>query len=397
MKKKKIALIVSLCLTLILIIGGGTYYFIIGQNRPVSANLDELWAEKVSNMVFQENLSAYSFSGKIEPEKHEKIYLEADEGTVKELFVKEGDIVEEGTPLFEYEPLEDSNQELEQLTIQLEMAYMQINQTKKRQTKLEKAIKKAEKEEKDLMQEDLEQLTFDLRMQNLEAGQVQKQIDRLKKEQEATVVESKSEGIVQTINQDLAEGAQMDQASGPFIQIVSTGSYLVKSQVNEFVIDTLELDSQMKITRKAGGEEEWIGTITDIGKLPVGSSEEGQMEYYGEMNPQSSNYPFTVVLEHHEGLEVGFHVNLEPISEEEPASSSITLMRDFIAWDDEMPYVWIVDENQLTLKQYVEIGQEFEEEFTVEVLSGLSLEDYIVYPDPSVTEGKEVMIYDSFE
>ncbi|MFC0469841.1 efflux RND transporter periplasmic adaptor subunit [Halalkalibacter kiskunsagensis] len=396
--KKKIALIVSLCIVAIVLLGGGAAYYFMNQSQQVGAMLEEPWVQKVSDMMYLDDFSPYAFSGKIEPEKHEKIYVEPDKGTVKEVFVKEGDTVEEGTPLFEYEPLEDSNLELEQLKMQLEMSYLQINQAQKRQTKMEKAIKEAEKEEKELLQEDLEQVKFDLRMMNLEAGQQQKQIKSLTDEQESTTVLSKSAGIVQSINQDIADGAQMEQAQGAFIQIVSTGSYLIKSQVNEFLIDTLEVDTKMKITKKAGGDEEWQGTITEIGRLPVGANEDSQMmDMYLETNPQSSNYPFTVLIEDHSGLEIGFHVNLEPISEEESVSSVVKVMQDFVVWDEDEPYVWVVDENQTARKQYVEVGHQFDEEFAIEIVSGVTLENYLVYPDPSVTEGKEVMIYDSFE
>ncbi|WP_368505021.1 efflux RND transporter periplasmic adaptor subunit [Alkalihalophilus sp. As8PL] len=400
--KKKTRLIVGIsALGLVLAggIGGGLYFT---GDREVNAMLEEPWVEQVGNMTFSEDFSASAFSGKIEPEKHEKIYYEPDKGTIEEVFVQEGELIEEGTELFVYEPLDDSTLELEQLKMQLDMSYLQINQSDKKKKKLEKSLKEAQdEEEKELIQEELDQLQFDLRMSNLEAGQLQKQIANLEEEAGSTAVVSKSKGIVQSVNQDVIDGASLEQSPGAFIQIVSTGSYLIKSQINEFLLDSIEVDQKVKITKKVGGEEEWIGTIMEVGKLPVGDDQNDQMmDYYGESNPQSSNYPFTVLIEDHEGLEIGFHVNVEPISEEvgNQAPNVVRVMHDFVVFDEDIPYVWLVNEEEEATKQVVETGAEFEEDYTIEIVSGVTLEDYLVYPDESVTEGKKVAIYhDSFE
>ncbi|WEG18841.1 efflux RND transporter periplasmic adaptor subunit [Alkalihalophilus pseudofirmus] len=401
MMRKKTKLIVGICalsVSLTAAIGGGLYF---STDREVNAMLDEPWVEQVANMTFYDDYSSSAFSGKVEPEKHEKIYYEAEKGKIEEIFVKEGDLIDEGTELFVYEPLDSSTLELEQLKMQLEMSYLQINQTDKKKKKIEKSLKETQdKEEKELIQEELDQISFDLRMSNLEAAQLQKQIANMEEEENSTTVVSNSQGIVQSVNEDVMNGASMEQAPGPFIQIVSTGSYLVKSQINEFLLDSIEVDQMVKITKKAGGEEEWLGKIIEIGKLPVGNDQgDPMMDYYGESNPQSSNYPFTVLIEEHDGLEIGFHVNVEPVSEDSSSEAdAIRVMRDFVVFEDDAPYVWLVNEEEEATKQVVETGAEFEEDYTIEIVSGISLDDYLVYPDPSVTEGKKVTIYhDSFE
>ncbi|WP_100372054.1 efflux RND transporter periplasmic adaptor subunit [Bacillus sp. FJAT-45037] len=399
--KKKSKIIVGVCAFGVLLAGGIGAGFYFSGDRQVSAMLEEPWVEQVSNMSFYEDFAASAFSGKIEPEKHEKVYYEPEKGTIKEVFVEEGDLIEEGMELFVYEPLDDSSLELEQLKLQLDMSYLQINQIDKKKKKLDQSLKTAvDKEEKELIQEEIDQIQFDLRMANLEAGQLQKQLANLDKEAESTVVLSKSNGIVQSINQDVIDGASLEQSPGAFIQIVSTGSYLIKSQINEFLLDSIEVGQNMKITKKTGGEEQWTGEVIDIGKLPIGDDQNDQMmDYYSESNPQSSNYPFTILLSEHEGLEIGFHVNIEPITESDGNTSDVVrIMQDFVVVENGESYVWRVDENEEATKQIVETGAEFEEDYSIEIVSGVSLEDYLVYPDPSVTEGKKVTIYhDSFE
>ncbi|KGA97659.1 ABC transporter [Alkalihalobacillus alcalophilus ATCC 27647 = CGMCC 1.3604] len=410
MSKKKVGLIVTLSVAGVLALGGVGFGAYMALNNSVNAGGEyEEWGEMepyamaVSDMMFgMEIYSPYTYSGKVEPEKSERVYYEPERGKILELFVAEGDTVEEGTPLFEYEPLEDYSLELDQLKMSLEMSYMQINRTTKQKERLEKQIKEAEtKEEKEMFEEELEQINFDLRVSNLEAGQTQKQIAALEKDDEenANVVVAKQDGIVQTINQDIAEGATNEQTQGPLIQIVSTGSYFIKSQVNEFLLDTLEVGSQVRIMKKVYDGQEWFGTITDVGKLPVGFDEDDQMMdmYYGS-NPQSSNYPFTVQIEEHEGLEIGFHVNMEPYTEQEAVSSDGVQIYDwFVVREEEEPYVWKVDENNLAYKQVVELGEENFDMGLVEILSGVSLEDFLVEPFSNVEEGSEVQMYDQFE
>ncbi|GAF65424.1 hypothetical protein BTS2_2322 [Bacillus sp. TS-2] len=409
MTKKKVGLIITLSVAgfLALVGAGVALYLALGQDgasQGVDGWVEEPFATSVAEMTMGFDIfSPYAYSGKIEPESSERIFYEADKGTIKEVFVQEGDKVEEGTPLFEYEPLDDHELELDQLKMQLEMSYMQINRTQKQKTKLEKQIKEAEsKEEKEVYEEELEQINYDLRVSNLEAGQTQKQIDALSTDDEDYVVVSKNAGIIQKIDQDIIDGIQSEQMSpGPMIQIVSTDFLIIKSQVNEFLLDTLEAGSQVRIMKKNGDGEEWYGEITEVGSLPVGFEEDNgmmtDMYFDGGGNPQSSNYPFTVKIDEHEGLEIGFHVNIELFSEDEGTDSEYVQIFDwFVGYDEEEPYVWKVDEENKTFKQVVVLGETNIETGLIEVLEGVSFEDYLVDPSFELEEGSEVQMYDDF-
>lgn len=409
MTKKKVGLIITLSVAgfLALVGAGVALYLALGQDgasQGVDGWVDEPYAMSVADMTMGFDIfSPYAYSGKIEPESSERIFYEADKGTIKEVFVQEGDKVEEGTPLFEYEPLDDHELELDQLKMQLEMSYMQINRTQKQKEKLEKQIKEAEsKEEKEVYEEELEQINYDLRVSNLEAGQTQKQIDALSTDDEDYVVVSKNAGIIQKIDQDIIDGIQNEQMSqGPMIQIVSTDFLIIKSQVNEFLLDTLEAGSQVRIMKKNGDGEEWYGEITEVGSLPVGFEEDNgmmtDMYFDGGSNPQSSNYPFTVKIDEHEGLEIGFHVNIELFSEDEVTDSEYVQIFDwFVGYDEEEPYVWKVDEENKVFKQVVVLGETNIETGLAEVLEGVSFEDYLVEPSYELEEGSEVLMHDDF-
>ncbi|WP_068675207.1 efflux RND transporter periplasmic adaptor subunit [Oceanobacillus sp. Castelsardo] len=414
MSKKKIWLWVSIGVV-ILLLSGGTGLFLLQHSANAAFGNEEfeLYGEKVELLMeMNEDMSLYAaFSGKVEAEKMEKVFLDPEKGTVKQIFVSEGEEVKEGTKLFEYELAEDLTYEKDQKQVELEMAYVEINRLKKQKERLEKSIKEAssnvknmtelegeEVEDKESLQSELEQVNFDLKVNNLQAGQIQKEINAMKKKVESPVVVSKGSGVVQSVNQDLMDGAPYGQeggTTGPLLTIVSTGAYLIKSEVNELLLDTIAVDDEVRITTKKGTDGEWIGRIIEIGKLPVGNDEENMDEYYEEGNPQTSKYPFTVLLEEHEGLEIGFHVNLEAIGAEgEKAGNAVVIPIEYIVQEEEEPYVWAVDpETSEVHKQVVDMTV-LDDGFLVEIPKGLTLEDYVVYPDPSVKEGKKVEIID---
>ncbi|MED4811579.1 efflux RND transporter periplasmic adaptor subunit [Bacillus atrophaeus] len=392
MSKKKKWLIFSLIFAGVLVLAGvgfGAVYFFTHAKSVGGA--EEPYAQSVSMFMGEETASANSFSGKVEPEKQQKVYIDSEKGSIKKTYVKEGDKVKKGDKLFEYDTADNSD-EVEQSNLDIEMANLQINRLEKTIADTEKKLKKADKEEKSQLEDELDQARFDLKTSNLELKQHQKELANLTKSKGSNVITSKHDGIVQTVNQDIADGASGDQASGPYIQIVSTGAYLVKSQVNELLMDTIKKGSKVKITLKTGGEGEWTGKITDIGKLPAGTEEDGQAESYGEeeMNPQSSNYPFTILLDSHKGLEVGYHVNIDGLGDD-TNSDSVKLPSDMIVQDDGEPYVWKTDEEQKAVKQTVEIGEPDENDM-VEIKSGLTPEDYVIYPDLPIKEGEQVTV-----
>lgn len=396
---KRAVIVSSIVLASLLVISGGGYgiwYFT--SDRVASADFsNEIYPMRVGDFsMMEEDYSLQAFTGKVEAEKQEKVYVDPALGKVKETFVQEGDEVEEGTSLFEYSPeeVEDLSLEIEQAQMDLDMYYLQINQSQKNIDKLNKQIKAAENEEKELLQEELDQLNYELKVTNLETGQAQKRLESLKKNNEtnANVVVSKTAGIVQSINTDIADGAQNEAANEPYIQIISNGDYLVKSQINELLLGTVEEGMELSVTAKNGQEGQWIGTVREIGKLPVES--EGDEFGYDESNPQTSKYPFTVVLTEHEGLEIGYHVNLEPmIIEEDPSAGQVMLSTDIAFEEDGLMYVWKVSEDQTWIKQEVELGEPIDE-FTVEILSGLTNDDFVTWPDPAPSEGEEVVHFE---
>ena len=97
----------------------------------------------------------------------------------------------------------------------------------------------------------------------------------------------------------------------------------------------------------------------------------------------SSKYPFYVELDSSEGLLLGQHVYLELDSGEEE-TSGLSVSAAFIAYDEEgNAYVW-AEKNGKLEKRTVVVGEYNFMTDTIEVLEGLTEEDYIAFPDETV-------------
>lgn len=106
--------------------------------------------------------------------------------------------------------------------------------------------------------------------------------------------------------------------------------------------------------------------------------------YYGmstDSMSASSKYPFYVELDSTDGLILGQHVYLEMLTEGDGTSSGLPLSSAFICFEDDgSAYVWAEKKGKLE-KRSITLGEHDEATDTYDVLDGLTLEDYIAFPD----------------
>jgi HlyD family secretion protein len=93
----------------------------------------------------------------------------------------------------------------------------------------------------------------------------------------------------------------------------------------------------------------------------------------------SSKYPFYVELEHYDDLILGQHIYMELETEED--SSGICISSGFLCYEgDGSVYVWAEKGKKLE-KRHVTLGEYNFTQDTVEVVDGLTMNDYIAFPD----------------
>ena len=98
----------------------------------------------------------------------------------------------------------------------------------------------------------------------------------------------------------------------------------------------------------------------------------------------SSKYPFYVELDSIEGLLLGQHVYLEVDLGEEDAPAGPSVSGAFLCYnEDGTTYVWAERSGKLE-KRTVVTGEMNFMQNTVEILEGLTEDDYIAFPDPEI-------------
>lgn len=299
------------------------------------------------------------------------------EKTIEELLVKEGDDVKEGDPLFSYDTeelqltLDKQNLELEQLKASIESYESQIKQLEKERNWVGGTDKLQYTIQIQSTQVDLKEAQLNLKSKEAE---VQKSEDIL---EHATVV-SPVTGRVQAVNES---GTDNYGNPLPYISIQQSGSYRVKGTLGELQRGGIMEGSRLKVLSRTDEAESWMGTVTLVDY--ENPTQENSNNYYisspDEMT-NSSKYPFYVELENTDGLILGQHVYLE-LATEEGEVSGIPLSMAFVCYEEDgRAYVWAESRGHLE-KRTVTLGEMNDMMGTVDVLEGLTEEDFVAFPD----------------
>lgn len=377
--KKKLALCLALVMALTVLAGCG------------AAEKGEASVQSVSMICGMGSVGlADRFAGVVSPQGETAVKTDGT-SAVAEIKVKVGDEVAEGQPLFTYNTAQTS-MELEKARLELE------------RMKNELADKETEKKGYEDILNTLygdDQKTYLLLIREANADIVEKkynisskamEIDKLAAALKNVTVTSPVAGVIKAIN----EGNNSYDEQGnplPFMTIVETGGYRVKGYVNENNAASLQQGMDV-LLRSRVNDSVWRGSISEIDwNNPAQSSN----NYYGDDDTaRSSKYPFYVTLDDSNGLLLGQHVYIEPDYGQEALedANTIHLPEWYICDLDSNPYVWAQDSRGKLEKRSITLGDYDEDMDTYAVESGLTPEDYIAFPDETLTAGMTCVTYD---
>ena len=347
------------------------------------------------NAVFVESVAAITgmgssngmmnrFSGVVESQETWSIE-QNQEYSVAEVYVKVGDTVEEGTPLFIYD-VEQFNEKLEQSKIDLERLNAELSSMNTTIAELEKEKAEADASLKASYTIQIQQQELEKKQKEYDIKSKQSEIDKLNDNIANATVTSKIAGVVQTINNGNGGQTYYGEDDNSFIKIMKTGDFRVKGTINESNIGEITEGTAMIVHSRVDPDKTWTGTVTVIDRENGKSSQ----TYYGsDTSAQSTNYPFYVDLDSSEDLMLGQHVYMEINAGQldESKKTGIWIDEYYVdQTDPEKPVIW-VSENGKLKKRAVTLGEHDEELFKVQVLEGLTAEDYIAFPDETMKEG----------
>lgn len=297
---------------------------------------------------------------------------------VDELLVKEGDDVTVGQELFTYDT-QQLQLSLDKQKLELEQLEATIANYKDQIAELEKERKKAKDSDKLQYTVQIQTLQVDLKEAEINITAKEDAVKQAEAVLENSVVTSPVDGRVQSISE-----SGTDNYGNPvaYITIQQTGSYRVKGTIGELQRGAIMEGTRMEILSRTDGSC-WAGTVTLV-DYESPSQENNNGMYYGmavdEMS-NSSKYPFYVELDETIGLILGQHVYMQ-LENQEEAAAGLSIGSAFIAFDenDGSTFVWADASGKLE-KRTVELGEYNMMNDTYEILSGLTEEDYIAFPD----------------
>ena len=364
-RKLAAALVCALCLTLSACGGSGTAVYVQSVER-----LAAMGGIAPGNR----------FLGMVVSEHTAEINRDADK-TIAELLVKEGDDVQEGQALFSYDT--------EELQLNLDKKNLELQQLKSSIETYKQKIATLEKERDTVSGTARLQYTVEIQSAQVDQKEAELKLktkeDEVKKAQElldnSTVV-SPITGRVQKINESDTTGS--DGKPAAYIVIQQSGSYRVKGVLGELQRGSLKEGDRVKLVPRTDDNTVWTGSVTlvDYENPSQGSETDRNMGIASDEMSTASKYPFYVALDSTDGLMLGQHLYIELDTGND--APGVGISGAFLCYnEDGSAYVWAEKGGKLE-KRAVTLGDYDPMTDVQKITEGLSLEDYIAYPDPEL-------------
>ena len=352
-----------------------------------------LWGCGSGDAVYVQSVEALSNLGGIAPgdyflgmvvsEHVTKIEKDSDK-SVKELLVQEGDNVTAGQALFSYDTDElqlnydKKSLELEQLKSSIESYKSQIRQLEQERA----GVSGAEKLRYTL---EIQSAQLDQKEAELKIKTKEKEVEQAASLLENSTVSAPVDGRVQDINES---GTNSQGEKVPYITIQEVGSYRVKGVLGELQRGGIMEGDRVMLVSRIDENQTWSGTVTvvDYENPSQGSSMD---RYYGMSTDEmsaSSKYPFYVELDSTEGMMLGQHLYIKRETDAgQPAG--IPIGSAFVCYEEDgSAFVWAERKGKLE-KRTVTLGEYNPMTDAQEILSGITANDYIAFPEELCREG----------
>lgn len=328
------------------------------------------------------------FSGVIVSGSTQTINKDKDK-KILELYVSAGDSVKAGDKLFSYD--------VQAVELALKKLELEREQLENSLAVLEKEIEKYEKKVASASASRKLELEVQLQTYQIEEKEKRIELDSKNEEYERTGdmlsnsdVVSKVTGVVQTVNKETAGETDENGKIIPYMTIIETGAYRVKGSVSELDVNNLREGSRV-VLRSRVDDTTWSGKVEYI---EWDNPEKQQGDFYveeeGESN-RASKYPFYVALDDTDGLMLGQHVYIEPVSGD---AGGMMLPEYYINDAEGSAWVWAANKRSKLEKRDVELGEYDADLCCYEIIKGLTAADFIAFPDESYREGMNVICGD---
>ena len=386
--------------------GAGAYYQLIykgkiGGGRVSSVSEDAVYVDPVTVIagIGTGSGQVERYAGVVEPQDTWDVKLDGDT-KIEKTYVKVGDEVKQGDPLFKYDTTE-SEQKIAQDEIDVERDKNNIETDTKTIEEYKKQLSRTTAEadrleiETQILQKenDIKTTEYDIKSKELEISQLKEKIA-------SAEVTSEIDGTVRTINSQTSSSSSYssDGSSDAYMTIMANGDFRVKGTLNEQQMGNISVGDSMIVYSRVEEGKYWKGNVEEI-RTQDGSSNNSNNSYgqSGDSNISSTNYPFYIQLEDSSELILGQHVYMEPDVGQENAKEGIWIPDYYFTQDDGGAWIWAASKSNTLEKRAVTLGEYDDEMMTWSVTEGLTEEDYIIVPSEFLKEGLPVVYNEAAE
>lgn len=323
------------------------------------------------------------FLGLVVSEHVTEIKKDSDKA-VKELMVKEGDDVKKDQELFSYDT--------DELQLNYDKKCLELDQLKASIESYKAQIKQLESERAGMVGSEKMKYTLEIQSTQVDMKEAELKIKTKEKEveQAATLLENSTvvspvDGRIQNINES---GTNNQGEPAAYITIQEVGSYRVKGVLGELQRGGIQEGDRVTMASRINESETWSGTVALVDyENPTQGSDMDR--YYGMATDEmtaSSKYPFYVDLDSTEGLMLGQHLYIQ-LETEEGQPAGIPIGSAFVCYaEDGSAFVWAEAKGKLE-KRPVTLGEYNSMTDAQEILSGITMEDYLAFPEEACQEG----------
>ncbi len=370
--KKVIGILIAMIL--VFAIGGAGYFYIapLFANDDTSADASKIYVQSVDEIVNGFSFTANRYSGVVETQELVKVDADVDK-KIKETFVKEGDSVKTGDKLFEYD-IDDMKIQLDQDKLDIAQAENVIKDYNAQIEALEKEKKTLSANKQISITNQIEGLKLEVKKAEYNKESLEKSIKKLEISVKNAVVKSTANGTIKSVN---------DAASDSYITIASDGDFRIKAMVSELNVTDFVEGEDMIIRSRIDEDLIWTGKVTSI------DTAKPTTENSIYSNETTTKYPVYISIDDTSGLLIGQHVTVEMNSGDE-IKQGMWLEEGYIIDADSSPYVWKDNGNGIIEKCSIELGEYDETLGKYEIKSGITLDDFIAYPEDRIEAGMEI-------
>lgn len=399
--KKKAWIWVASIVGLLLIAGGISYYFISRNAEVVSDDMEQM-PVTVQKASEKELIESILVTGEIVPESEQKVFLEADKGSISEYKVAENQAVKAGDPLFLYDSSKintEYNRAVRQRDLTQSRGKTEQNQIAELNKRIAEAKKKVEsgegtQDEVNQLSNEKVQLEIQYEATKAEIASAQDEINEITTRKKEMTVVSKIDGIVVKVNQNVA--ATENGTPEPVVHVISSQPYKVIGTMSEFDAVKIKQGQPVIVRPKVYKDREWKGTVETVSQFPNEDGASGA-EFGGAM--QGGNvtmYPFKVAItDDTSELRQGFHVSLEIQVKVNESEKTLVIPHTALMNEGGVDVAYVLVDGKLSRRE-VQTGGMSDE--WLEVVEGVKLgEQVVITPYEGMYDGMEVISYDEVE